>query len=315
MDAIIPNFDSLVDFLATCLRLSVPLAFAALGGVIAERSGVYNIGLEGMILWGAFGAALGASVGGTAVWGLAVGITLGALAGALLGILAVTLGVDQIISGIAINLLALGMTAFLARVLLEGEASTKLLPGFHPVHISFLADLPLVGRVLFQQDVLVYGLIALAGLSWWILFHTPAGLSLRALGEDPRAAGAAGIPVNRGRFTSVVISGACAGLAGCYLVLSQVFVFSEHMSAGKGFVALAAVILGRWNPLGALAACLFFGMSDALQLRLQFTNPEVPYQIFVMLPYVASIVALIGIRSKASSSPAAVGVHYRSESK
>jgi simple sugar transport system permease protein len=301
-------------FLATALRLSVPVVFAAVGGVLAERSGVYNIALEGMILAGAFGAAVGAFFFHTPVAGLLVGAAAGALAALILAVLGVSMGVNQIVAGIAINLLSLGLTAFLSRVVFGAQANTLSLPGFKPVPVPGLGAIPVVGPVLFGQDVLVYAMYLTVALAWVVLFRTPWGLAVRAVGEHPAAADSAGISVTGVRYACVAASGVLAALGGCYLVLSQVFLFSEHMSAGKGFIALAAVILGRWSPLGALAACLLFGFFDALQLRLQFANPEVPYQVFVMLPYLASILALVGLVGR-PTPPAAAGLPYRREAK
>ena len=304
----------LVDFLGTSLRLSVPLVFAAVGGLLAERSGVYNIALEGMMLAGAFGAAVGAYLSGAALPGLGLGLLLGAAGGLLLAVLGVSLKVNQIVAGIAINLLAVGLTAFLARQIFGLDATTTTLAGFRPVPIPLLADIPGLGPVLFDQDPLVYLLYLLIPVAHWLLFRTPWGLEVRATGESPSAADSAGVPVYRVRYACVILSGCLAALGGCYLLLSQVHLFTEHMSAGKGFIALAALILGRWTPLGALFACLFFGLCDALQLRLQFANPGVPYQIFVILPYVASILALIGFYGRVRP-PAAAGLPYDRESR
>lgn len=304
----------LLDFLRTSLRLSIPLVFAAVGGVLSERSGVYNIGLEGMILMGAFGATVGAFFGDSPWVGLVVGALSGLLAALILAVLGVSLGVNQIVTGIAINLLVLGLTSFLSRVVFGAQANTLRVPGFMPVAIPGLSAIPILGPVLFRQDLLVYLMYATVPLLYALMFATPWGLAIRAVGENPAAADTAGISVTRVRYACVLASGVLAGLGGCYLVLSQVFLFSEHMSAGKGFIALAAVILGRWNPVGALLACLLFGLFDALQLRLQFSNPDVPYQIFVMLPYVASILALVGLMGK-PVPPAAAGIPYRREAK
>ena len=304
----------LADFLSTSLRLSVPIAFAAMGGVFAERSGVFNIGLEGMMLAGAFGAALGAFMLASPWGGLLTGALLGGLGGALLAALAISLAVNQIVCGIAINLLSIGLTAFLARQIFGLDATTMRLPGLSPVAIPLLADIPIVGRVLFAQDALVYALYLAAPALWWLLFKTPWGLGVRATGEYPSAADAGGINVALMRYLCVIGSGILAGFGGCYLVLSQVHLFTEHMTAGKGFIALAALILGRWNPLGALAASLLFGVCDALQLRLQFANPQVPYQVFVIVPYAASILALIGFYGRVQP-PAAIGRPYRREAR
>jgi simple sugar transport system permease protein len=303
----------LTDFLRTSVRLAVPLVFAALGGVLSERSGVYNIGLEGMMLAGAFGAAVGAFFFDSALMGVAVGAGTGMLAALILAVLGVSLGVNQIVTGIAINLLTLGLTSFLSRVVFGAQANTLELEGFRPLAIPGLAAIPIVGTALFGQDSLVYLMYVLVAAIYLMMFKTPWGLAIRAVGENPRAADTAGISVIGVRYACVLGSGALAGMGGCYLVLSQVFLFSENMSAGKGFIALAAVILGRWNPVGALLACLLFGFFDALQLRLQFMNPETPYQIFVMLPYLVSILALVGLVGR-PTPPGAAGLPYKRES-
>jgi simple sugar transport system permease protein len=304
------NVDLLSDLSAASLRLSIPLIFAALGGVLCERSGVYNIGLEGMILSGAFGAAIGTGFSGEPVVGLAMGLVCGLVVGSLLAFLTVGLGVDQFVSGIAVNVLALGLTAFFARIAFHGQANTTVLAGFKPLRVCGLEQLPLVGPTFFNQNCLVYLMYLIVPAMSVLLSRTRWGLNIKAVGENPHAADAAGLPVNRIRFLCVVSGCALASLGGCYLVLAQVFVFSEHMSAGKGFVALAAVILGRWRPVGAFAACLFFGFCDALQLRLQFEHPDVPYQVFVVLPYLASILALVGLVGRSARSPHALGRHY-----
>ncbi len=304
----------LTDFLSTSLRLSVPLVFAAIGGVLSERSGVFNISLEGMILAGAFGAAVGAFFLNDPFGGLLIGILFGMAAGVVLAGMGVSLGVNQIVAGIAINLFVLGITAFLSRIVFGAQANTLQLPGFRAFSLPVLSAIPIVGPVLFGQDLLVYVMFASVLAVHMFLYWTPWGLAVRAVGENPAAADSAGISVNTVRYACVIAGGAFAGMGGCYLVLSQVFLFSEHMSAGKGFIALAAVILGRWTPGGAMLACLLFGFFDALQLRLQFTYQEIPHEFFVMLPYVISILALVGLVGK-PQPPAAVGRHYRREAK
>lgn len=299
----------LSDFLGTTLRLSVPIIFAAVGGVISERSGVFNISLEGCILGGAFGAAVGAFLLGSPFSGLALGLICAGLAGVILAVLGVSLGINQIVAGIAINILMLGLTAFLARLIFGGDATTMTLPGFYPIAIPGLTAIPIIGPVLFNQDLLVYLMYLLIPATWWIMYRTPWGLNVRAIGDYPLAADTAGVNVQVVRYCAVIVSCMMAGLGGAYIVLSQVFVFTEHMSAGKGFIALAALILGRWNPIGALLAALLFGFFDALQLRLQFNSPEVPYQIFSMLPYLVSILALILLAGKVRP-PAAIGTKF-----
>jgi simple sugar transport system permease protein len=305
---------SIVDILRTSLRLAIPIAFAAMGGVISERSGIYNIGLEGMMLSGAFGGALGGFLTGSPIGGVMFGIALGMLGASVLGVLAIRLGINQIVCGIAINLVAIGLTAFLARLIFGLNATTQSLPGFSAIPIPLLSDIPIVGPVFFDQDPLIYLLYLLAPALYWLLYRSTLGLEIRATGENPAAADSAGVPVFRVRMLAVLMSGALAGLGGAYIVVSQVFVFTEHMSAGKGFIALAAIILGRWDPIGALLASWFFGFCEAVQLRLQFANPNVPYQVFTALPYVASILALVGVYGR-FKPPASVGIPYRRESK
>lgn len=298
----------LSDFLGTSLRLSIPIIFAAVGGVISERSGVFNIALEACILGGAFGAAVGAYLTGMPIAGLILGVGVAMFAGLILAALAVGLAINQLVAGIAINILMIGLTSYLARLILGADA-TSTLPGFSPMAIPGLSSIPIIGQVFFNQDLITYLMYLLVPLTWWVIYKTPWGLNLRAIGDYPVAADSAGINVSKVRLCAVLVSCGMAGLGGCYLVLSQVHVFTEHMSAGKGFIALAALILGRWNPMGALVACLFFGMSDALQLRLQFTSPDVPYQLFSMVPYLASFLALVLFAGKVRP-PAAIGIKY-----
>jgi ABC-type uncharacterized transport system permease subunit len=305
---------SITDMLRTSLRLMVPIAYAAMGGVLCERSGVYNIGLEGMILAGAFGGALGTFLTGSPLGGVFVGILLGMLGAIVLGVLSVRFAVNQIVTGIAINLVIVGLTAFLARLIFGLDATTNTLPGFSAIEIPLLADIPMIGPVFFNHDPLIYLLYVISPALFWLLYRSEFGLQIRATGENPAAADTAGVSVFAVRLICVTLSGALAGIGGAYIVVSQVFVFTEHMSAGKGFIALAAIILGRWDPIGSVMASWFFGFCEALQLRLQFANPEVPYQVFTALPYVASILALIGVYGR-FKPPAAVGIPYRRESK
>ncbi len=303
------NMSQLTDFLGTGFRLSIPIAFAALGGVLSERAGVYNIGLEGCVLSGAFGGAVGAVATGTPWGGVVFALLFSRMAGVVLAGLSVLMRVNQIVAGIAINILMLGFTSYFARVIFPDGTASQNISGFQTFELPLLSKIPIIGQPLFHQDALFFSIYLLVPLAWWIMYRTPWGLQIRAIGEYPRAADTAGISVLKTRFIVVVISCALAGLGGAYIVLSQVFVFTENMSAGKGFVALAALILGRWNPIGALMAAVFFGFADALQLRMQFSSPEVPYQFFAMLPYVASILALIVFAGKVKP-PAALGLDF-----
>ncbi|GHU04544.1 ABC transporter permease [Alphaproteobacteria bacterium] len=304
---------ALVDFSGACVRLSIPVAFAAVGGVLCERSGVFNIALEGCILAGAFGAALGAALSGYPAVGVGSGLLFGFVVGLMLAVLAVSLGANQLVSGIAINVLTLGATSFLARLLLPADMARDL-PGFQPLPLPYLSDIPLIGPVFFAQDALTYLLYMATLILWFVLAKTPMGLFVRAVGDNPRAADSAGVNVSVLRFSSVLAGCAIASMGGVWLVLSQVHIFTEHMSAGKGFIAVAAVILGRWNPVGALLASLLFGAADAFQLQMQFNRPDVPYQLFSTLPFVAALFALIFLTGRAKP-PAAGGVKYRRDGK
>lgn len=312
MDDLI-NQTALVAFIAAAFRSAVPVAFAALGAMWAERAGVYNVGLEGSILMGAFGAAVGTFWSGSPAVGAVTGLAAGVMLGALQALLTVWLRSDQLVSGIAVNLFCAGLTAFLSR-LVFGEKGSITLPGLVPIPLPGLVDVPVLGPSIFRQDALAYLLLAVACVSGWLLYRTHAGLALRATGESPRAADSAGVSVRKLRTLAVVASSALASLGGAHLVLAQIHLFAENMSGGRGFLALAIVILGRWSPGGAVLAAAFFGVCEAAQLSLQFTHPAVPYQLFLMLPYLASIAALVGLAGR-SRAPEAVGKPYDRESR
>ncbi|KAF3884993.1 MULTISPECIES: ABC transporter permease [Nostocales] len=300
------NFFS--DYLVSSLRLSVPLAFAALGGLFSERSGVLNIALEGMLLIGAFTSAAATFYTGNVWLGVLASICVGGLTGLLHAFLSVSLRVNQLVSGLAINLVASGLTSFLSR-LVFGGGNAQGIPGINPIRVPLLADIPVIGALLFRQDVLVYLLFLLVFLSTYVLFHTSYGLTLRAVGEYPSAADTSGVSVERVRYLAVITSGCLTGLGGAYLSLVQVKYFAEGMSAGKGFIAIAALIFGRWNPIGTALACLLFGATEALQLRIQALGGKLPYQFLIMLPYAIALFALMGKKNK-STPPAALGVPY-----
>jgi len=305
------NMTFFSDYLAASLRLAVPLAFAALGGLYSERSGVLNIALEGMLLTGAFTSAAATFYTGNVWIGVLAALVFGGLVGLLHAFLCVTWRVDQLVSGLAINLVASGLTSFLARLVFHGGSAQRL-PGIEPISIPVLANIPLLG--LLQQDIFVYLIFVLVLLSTYILFYTNPGLTLRSVGEYPKAADTSGISVQRVRYICVIISGCLAGLGGAYLTLVQVKYFAEGMSAGKGFIAIAALIFGKWHPVGTALACLLFAATEALQLRIQALGINIPYQFLVMLPYAIAILALVGLAGK-STPPAALGVAYVKENR
>ncbi|AFY44816.1 ABC transporter permease [Nostoc sp. PCC 7107] len=307
------NLNFFSDYLVASLHLGVPLAFASLGGLYSERSGVLNIALEGMLLTGAFSSAVATFYTGNVWVGILAALITGGLVGLLHAFLCVTLHVDQLVSGLAINLVAAGLTAFFARLVFNG-ANTQRLPGIEPLIIPGLANIPVLGVLLFQQDILVYLLLILIAVSVYILFHTSFGLTLRAVGEHPQAAVTAGISIVMVRYCAVVLSGCLASLGGAYLVLVQIRFFSEGMSSGRGFIAIAALIFGRWHPIGSTLACLLFGATEALQLRIQALGVNIPYQFLVMLPYAIALFALLGLAGKALP-PKALGVNYFPENR
>jgi general nucleoside transport system permease protein len=299
-------------FLEGAVRTATPLALAALGEMITERAGVINIGLEGAIIAGAFGALVGATAGAhPALLGWSAAAAGGAAAALVFAVFAVALRADQIIAGTATTLLALGATGLLYRVLF-GDAGAALRIATAPaLPIPLLARIPLVGPALFAQPAPTYLVYALVpALGWWT-YRTHAGLALRAAGEGPDAAAAAGVPVRRVRLLAVLAGGVLGGLAGGTLVLAQVGTFAEGMSAGRGFIAIAVVALGRWRPWGVALAALLFGAASALQFLFQAMGWRVPYQAFLALPYVLTLAALAtaGARRGAVGgvAPAALG--------
>lgn len=302
----------LTDFAATAIRLSMPVIFAAIGGVICERAGVFNIALEGQILIGAFAAALGGYLTGSPVAGLALALASGALCGFLLAVLGVSLKGNQIVIGLAITLFASGFTSFMSRIIFPSAGRDLSLHGFYPLDIPLLSDIPLVGPLFFSQDFIFYLMTLILVAVMQILYRTPLGLSIRAVGENPGAVDSAGLSVVGLRYLCAIVGSAIAALGGAYIVLVQVFLFSDNMSAGKGFIALGAIVLGRWNPLLATLACLLFGTFDALQLRLQSAQPALPFQLFAALPYLVSILALVGMIGQVRP-PAAGGKPYDRE--
>lgn len=295
----------LIPFLEAAVRTGTPLAFAALGELVAERSGVINLGLEGMIVAGALGGAIAATAGGAGL-GYVGAAGAGLLMAAVFALFVVRVGTDQIITGTALTLLGLGLTGtiFDAFPALAGAGST--LPTTGPVAIPLLSGIPVLGPVVFRQPLVTYALYLLVpALGWW-MYRTHAGLAVRAVGESAEAAEAAGVNAARVRWMAILFSGAMGGLCGGTLVLAQVGAFNEGMSAGRGFIAIAVVVLGRWTPLGTAGAALVFGAAFALQYLFQSLGLGVPYQLFLALPYVLTLVLLASLRGRATA-PAQLG--------
>ena len=295
---------AITAFLEASVRLGIPLALAALGETITERSGVINIGLEGSLIAGALGGALGA----LALGGAGAGVLVGALAGALVAMIfagfVVGLGTDQIITGTAVTLGGLGFTGAIYQTRFGATGTALTLPTLSSVPIPFLSDIPLIGSALFNQAPTSYFAYMVAPVLWYFVYSTEWGLELRAVGEEPDAAAAAGVRVRWSRFWATLFGGTLAGIAGAHLALAHAGTFAENMSAGRGFIAIAVVVLGRWNPLLVLLAALFFGAASALQFQAQTLGLSLPYQLFLAFPYLLTLLALAGWvgRSRAPAS-------------
>ena len=305
------NLDQVVVWsalFAAMLRYATPLTFAAMGGIFSERSGVTNIGLEGMLLSGAFFGILAADK--LSSWPLGLGAA--ALAGALFALVhaffAIHLRADQIVGGFAINFLALGVTGYLFIDIYGGEGTPPDIPEIPDVHLSFLKDWYFLGPIFGQLNLMIWLAALTVVLSWVVLFKTPIGLRLRAVGEHPRAAETVGISVYATRYAAVVLSGILAALGGAYLSIGFLNSFNQNMTAGRGFIALAVVICGNWRPFAAAAIALLFGLSSALAQKLQVYS-ESAAVLFQALPYVLTLIAVAGVIGR-SIPPAAVGRPY-----
>jgi general nucleoside transport system permease protein len=295
---------------AAMLRFATPLTFAALGGMFSERSGVVNIGLEGMMLMGAFFGIMAADKLDSWWLGLIVGVLAGGAAALVHAVWAIHLQADQIISGTAINLLAVGLTGYLFIDIYGTEGTPTDIPSIPNIHLGFLGD-GFVGDVFGRMNLMIWIAIILVPLTWAIMFKTPIGLRIRACGEHPRAADTVGINVYAVRYGAVIVSGMLAAAGGAYLSIGFSGSFIENMTAGRGFIALAALIFGNWRPFGAAAACLLFGFSSALALRLPVYSDSAAV-LFTALPYVLTLIAVAGVIGR-SIPPAAVGRPYRKQ--
>lgn len=301
----------IVSYLASAIRLSVPLLLAAIGILFMSRSGILNIGMEGMVLIGALTGVVGAYYLGSAGAGVLLAIVITGLVGLLFGFLVITTGADQVVIGTALNLFGLGITTVFGRSLLGLGQEAVQVNGIPSLPIPLFKDIPYIGEALFNQNVLAYASYLLIPVVAFIFYKTNWGLQVRAVGENPLAADTLGVRVHRTRYMCCVFGGMLAGLAGCSLSLGILNQFTENMVAGRGFIALSAVIFGKWTPLGTMGASLLFGGADALQLRFQTFGIKIPYQFMLMFPYVLTMVALAWFSGK-SKQPAATAASYKS---
>ncbi|MBN1668647.1 MAG: ABC transporter permease [Anaerolineales bacterium] len=295
-----------VDFLAAAIRFSTPLLGASLGEIISERSGVVNIGLEGMMLCGALGAVLGTWKTGNPFIGVLAAILAGLIVALILAFFSITLAVNQVVVGMALNIGSLGFTTFLSRLAFSTADSRPRVEGLGALHLPVLGDLPFLGPVFFNQSILVYITWLLIPIVGFLLMRTEWGLNLRAVGENPEASASLGLSVHRIRYTAVLICGAMAGFAGSFLSLVQLDTFVEGMTGGRGFIVLAVVIVGKWVPWRAMLAALLFGALEAIALRSQALAFKLPYELLLALPYLVTLLVYAGLVGQARS-PEALG--------
>jgi len=301
---------NLVGMLSSSLVRATPMALAALCGVMSERSGVVNIGIEGIMLMSALAAVVVATVTKSLYLGLAAAILTGAIIAAVHAVMAVSLKVDQIVSGTAIIIIGTGASSFIAARFLEENVNGLNNSGTFPViSIPLLSKIPLLGPIFFENGLIVYLMLALAALTHVLLFSTKWGLRVRAVGEHPRAADTLGVNVYLVRYVSVILGGMIAGIGGAYFTIGSVGRFDEFMTAGKGFIGLAAMIFGNWNPIGAFASSLLFGFADSLQIKLQILRVPIPSEFLLMAPYLVTMIVLAGVVGRAEP-PAADGQPY-----
>lgn len=302
-----------VGLVAATLRFATPLAFAAIGGIFSERSGVVNIGLEGMMLAGAFFGIVVVAETGQWELGILAAMAAGAVLAAMHAVFSIHLQGDQIISGFAVNILALGLTGYLFRSIYGTRGTPELEERIPNVRLPLIEDIPFFGDVFGNLNLMIWVMFAVVILAFIVLFKTPLGLRIRSVGEHPKAADTVGISVFKVRYAAVILSGVLAGLGGAYLSFGTGNAFNENMTAGRGFIALAAVIFGNWRPFGAFGACVLFGFSSALALRLQGSSllptDLASANLLQTLPYVLTLVALVGVIGR-SRGPAAAGRPY-----
>jgi simple sugar transport system permease protein len=304
---------NLTGLLSTTVQRAVPIAFGALSGVLCERAGVVNIAIEGMLLSGAFVAAVVTSATDNPWLGILGAVAIGGLLAALLAVLAIRYRVDQIIAGFFINILVTGLTAFLqVRILQPYQAELNTPDRMGQIHIPILSDIPILGPILFQHNIFVYTLFVLIIVIHLGLFYTRWGLRVRAVGEHPKAADTVGINVYWVRYSNVILGGMVAGFGGAYFTIGSTGAFEREMTAGRGYIGLAAMIFGGWNPIGGFLAGLVFGFADAIQSRLSILSIAIPSEFLLMVPYVVTIIVVAGLVGRARA-PAADGKPYIKE--
>ena len=301
-----------VGFFAALIRIATPLIFATLGELFAERAGILNLGIEGIMMLAAMTGFSTAYFSGSLWLGVAAAMATGVLAGLLMGFLTVSLGLSQHVSGIGVTLLCSGLSFYFYRLIFGQPSSIPKITAFTPLPIPGLSAIPVIGPVLFDHFALVYLAFILVPVAAWVLRATPWGLNLRTVGENPHAAFTAGVSVIRVRYQALMLSGALMGLAGAFLSMAQYNAYTFGVISGRGWVCIALVVFGQWNPWKSAAGALLFAFIDALQLRLQASSFNLPYQVFLMMPFVLTIVGM-ALVSRNAKAPAALLTPFRKE--
>lgn len=308
---------SSIEFYAAVVRMTTPLLLAAMGGLLAERAGIVTFGMEGMMLMGAVGGIIGSGLSNNVIVGLIVAIMAGMAIGLIYALMAVSIGANQIVSAVALNMGVGGLSSLLFVMAFAGGKGEVIqtvirVPALSLWKIPLLGDIPIIGSVLFNQYPLVYLALFMVLVVWFVLYRTTWGLKIRAVGEHPHAADTVGISVFRVRYATLLFCGALAGLAGAFLSIGTFNSWQENMTNGRGFIAYTAIIFGKWEPVTVFLGTLLFGAADALQLRMQTMAMNVPYQLMVAFPYIVTLVALIVFVGKASW-PAASAMPFKRE--
>jgi len=304
----------IINILGSMISIATPILFAAMGELVAERSGVMNMGLEGTMLTAAFVGFMVVEKTGSLFFGICFASMAGGFVSLILAVMTISLGVDQIITGLTLNLLASGGTLFWFRMDYSQTSleKTPLIEFLKSINIPFLSDIPYLGKIIFSHNLLTYLAFLLVPIFWFFLYKTSYGLRIRSLGENPKVADMTGLSVNKNRYIAVVIGGLMAGLGGAFVSIGSVERFFPNMTAGKGWLAIVIVIAGNWRPSRILLATLIFAFLDAFQLQVQSIGVHFPYQILLALPYIAAIIILISGRAH-SEAPESLGISYQRE--
>lgn len=304
--------DEITNFLSSDIRTVTSILLCALGLVFSSKAGIVNIGAEGMMLMGAFMGVLGSYLTGSVWLGVLIAMLSATLVALIFGFFTITLRADQTVVGTAINTLALGLTSTFSRLIFGVNAAPPQIDSFSPIILPGLSNIPILGTSLFSQHLPVYIMYLLIPLCFFVMYKTNLGLKIRSVGENPLACDTLGLNVRRIRYGTVVFSGIMAGFGGAFSSLALQSFFTEGMIAGRGFMAVAAVVFGKYNPVGVVGACLLFGAGEALQYRLQAANTNIPFQFLIMLPYLLTVLALCGFAGR-PKEPKSMGQPYPSE--